>query len=60
VPVFMSRPDLVRKGLKFMVEHVAAGDLKMRIDWELPLNQAAEAQKLLEDRKVTGAVVLRP
>jgi NADPH:quinone reductase-like Zn-dependent oxidoreductase len=56
----MSRPDLVRKGLKFMVEHVAAGDLKMRIDWELPLNQAAEAQKLLEDRKVTGAVVLRP
>ncbi len=36
------------------------GKLKVRIDRELPLAQAAEAQRLLEGRKTTGKVLLTP
>jgi len=36
------------------------GKLKVRIDRELPLAQAAEAQRLLEGRKTTGKVLLIP
>jgi NADPH:quinone reductase len=60
VPVFMARPDLVRAGLEFMVEHVSKGDLRAQVAAELPLREAARAQQLLEDRQVVGAVVLKP
>ncbi len=39
---------------------VARGEVKVRIDRELPLAQAAEAHKLLEGRKTTGKVLLIP
>src|SRR5213593_955162 len=39
---------------------VKNGKLKVRIDRELPLAQAAEAQRLLEGRKTTGKVLLTP
>jgi NADPH:quinone reductase len=60
VPVFMERPELVRAGLEFMVEHVVKGDLRAQIAAELPLREAARAQQLLEDRQAVGAVVLKP
>jgi len=34
--------------------------VKVRIDRELPLAQAAEAHQLLESRKTTGKVLLIP
>ena len=39
---------------------VARGDLKLHIDRELPLAQAAEAHRLLESRKTTGKLLLLP
>src|SRR5213596_2496537 len=39
---------------------IARGEVKVRIDRELPLAQAAEAHQLLESRKTTGKVLLIP
>jgi NADPH2:quinone reductase len=39
---------------------IARGELKVRIDRELPLAQAGEAHRLLEARKTTGKVLLIP
>lgn len=39
---------------------VARGELKVRIERELPLAQAAEAHELLEGRKTTGKLLLIP
>jgi NADPH2:quinone reductase len=60
LPVFFTRPDLMRAGLGFLVDHVAKGDLRTQIAAELPLDQAGRAQQMLEERRVVGAIVLRP
>jgi NADPH:quinone reductase len=39
---------------------VADGNLVIRIGGELPLAQAAEAHRLLESRRTTGKLILRP
>jgi NADPH2:quinone reductase len=39
---------------------IAAGRLKLRIDREVPLRDAAEAHRALEGRKTTGKVLLIP
>ena len=39
---------------------IAAGELEVTIDRELPLADAAEAHRLLEGRKTIGKVILRP
>ncbi len=39
---------------------VADGSLKLRVEREIPLAQAAEAHRLLEGRKTTGKVLLIP
>jgi len=60
VPVFTARPDLVRAGLAFMVDHVVKGDLRARVAAQLPLAEAAKAHQMLEDRQVIGAIALTP
>lgn len=60
LPVFTARPELIREGLSFLVEHALKGDLRAQVAVELPLAEAARAQQMLEDRAVTGAIVLRP
>ena len=39
---------------------IAAGKLQLRIEFEFPLKDAAEAHKALEGRKTTGKVLLIP
>lgn len=39
---------------------IAEGRLKLRIDREVPLRDAAEAHRLLESRKTAGKVLLKP
>jgi NADPH:quinone reductase len=39
---------------------ILAGELRLRIEREIPLGEAAEAHRLLEGRKTTGKVVLVP
>jgi NADPH:quinone reductase len=39
---------------------IANGKLRLRIDREIPLRDAAEAHRLLESRKTTGKLLLKP
>ncbi len=44
-----------------LVNHLlAAGHLRVRLDEVLPLDQAAEAHRMLEDGQTSGRIVLRP
>jgi alcohol dehydrogenase len=46
--------------LRTLLDHVAAGRLDPVVDRVLPLEEAAEAERLLEDREVVGKVILQP
>ena len=54
-----TRPELIARAGE-LLDWVARGEVKVRVERELPLAQAAEAQKLLEGRKTTGKVLLIP
>jgi NADPH2:quinone reductase len=67
--VFLTRPSLghytnTRKELLWragdVLEWIASGKLKLRIDREVPLRDAAEAHRALEARETTGKVLLIP
>lgn len=46
--------------LRALLDWVASGKLQPVIDRVLPLEQTAEAERLLEDREVVGKVLIRP
>ncbi|HEY8131333.1 MAG TPA: quinone oxidoreductase [Thermoanaerobaculia bacterium] len=67
--IFLTRPSLAhyiadRKELLWRAGEVLSwikeGRLKLRIDRELPLRDAAEAHRLLESRTTMGKVLLKP
>ena len=67
--VFLTRPSLFhytvqREELEWragdVLNWVAKGELKLRIERTFPLSQAAEAHRELEGRKTTGKVLLIP
>src|SRR5215218_5113981 len=49
-----------RDALRAMVEAVAAGELRTRVDRALPLSEAAQAHRLVEAGGLRGKVVLTP
>jgi NADPH:quinone reductase-like Zn-dependent oxidoreductase len=49
-----------REALAELVEALAQGELHPWVERELPLEEAAEAHRLIEAGEVTGRVVLRP
>jgi alcohol dehydrogenase len=50
----------LREDLRILLGLVAGGRLSPSIDKVLPLEQTAEAERLLEDREVVGKVLIRP
>ncbi|GAY16282.1 NADPH:quinone reductase [Mycobacterium sp. shizuoka-1] len=50
----------LRSVLAELTSHVAEGRLRIRADLTLPLSQAAEAHRLIENRMTTGKAVLLP
>lgn len=67
--LFLTRPSLAqyaasREELLWrageVLEWIAAGELKLRIDRTFPLNEAAKAHTELEGRRTTGKVLLIP
>ena len=51
-------PDWAQKNFKILMGWLAAGRIKPYVSHQLPLEQAAEALKLIIDRKVIGKAVL--
>ena len=49
-----------RSDLERLVEEVARGRIRAIVDRVLPLEEAAEAMRLIEDREVFGKVIVRP
>ena len=60
LPFFFQKPEIIHQGLKFLVDHALDGTLRPQVAKVLPLSQTAEAHRLLEERKVTGVIVLDP
>ena len=67
--LFLSRPSLAHytatrdellQRANDVLGWVASGELKVHINSELPLAQAAEAHRLLQSRGTMGKVLLRP
>lgn len=56
---FMSDPARYREGVMATFQHLQNG-LKAHIGAELPLHQAAEAQRRLEAGETSGSILLRP
>ncbi|CAN5581927.1 hypothetical protein BH24DEI1_BH24DEI1_13130 [soil metagenome] len=54
------RPDGVREGAQTMLRHLAEGNLQVPITATLPLEDAAEAHRLIESRTTTGKLLLTP
>jgi NADPH2:quinone reductase len=60
LPVYLANPDLLNDALQFLVEQAAKGRLHPHVSQTLPLSQAAEAHRLLEEQQAVGGVVLDP
>lgn len=52
--------DRVHDNIQRLIEDVAKGELKVVIDREFPLSQAAEAHRYIESRQAVGRVLLIP
>lgn len=54
------RPDVVEQALRDVLRLWEGGVVRPVVGHELPLEEAAEAHRLIEERKTTGKVVLTP
>ena len=57
---FGMRPEAAVDALQTLVGFVSSGKVKVPIGHALPLDRAAEAHRLLEGRRTTGKIVLKP
>ncbi len=57
---FALRPEAAAKAMGDLIGYVASGQVKVQVDQVLPLSQAAEAHRMLEQRETTGKIVLKP
>lgn len=51
-------PDRVRDDLATLLDHLASGDVRPLVAGALPLDRAADAHRMLEDRAVRGKLLL--
>lgn len=57
---FELRPEAAVRALTTLIGYVATGRVKVPVGTILPLEQAADAHRLLENRQATGKIVLKP
>lgn len=58
LPVFLQRPELIHAGLQYLVASAVQRKVTPSIARILPLRDAAEAHRILEDREVIGTILL--
>ncbi|MDX2163443.1 MAG: NADPH:quinone oxidoreductase family protein [bacterium] len=57
---FGLRPAGAGKAMGDIIGYVASGQVKVPVNHRFPLSQAAEAHRLIEARRTTGKVILKP
>ena len=57
---FDDRPEYRAESMRYLIERLAAGDIKPLIHAKLPLKDARRAHEMLEARQVIGKVLLKP
>lgn len=57
---FGMRTEAAAKAMGDLIGYVASGQVKVQVDHVLPLSKAAEAHRMLEGRKTTGKIILKP
>jgi NADPH2:quinone reductase len=57
---FGMRPEAAVSTLRELVGFIAASQVKVPVDQVLPLAQAAAAHRLIEERRTTGKIILKP
>ena len=58
--LFGFRPERAAESMKLLIGHVLTGKVRPRVGHVLPLVRAADAHRLLEERRSTGKIVLEP
>lgn len=57
---FGMRTEAAAKAMGDLIGYVASGQVNVQIDHVLPLKEAAQAHKMLEQRLTTGKIILKP
>jgi NADPH:quinone reductase len=57
---FDDKPEYRAQSMKYLIEHLAAGNIRPLIYARLPLKDARRAHEMLEAREVIGKVLLKP
>ncbi len=57
---YIATPEELQRRAEDVLGWIAEGKLRINIGLELPLAEAAEAHRALEERRTTGKVVLKP
>jgi len=57
---FDSRPEYRAESMRYLIERLAAGDIKPLIHAKLPLKDARRAHEMIEAREVIGKILLKP
>jgi NADPH:quinone reductase len=57
---YIATPEELQRRAEDVLGWIAEGRLKIKIGLELPLAEAAEAHRALEERRTTGKVLLKP
>ena len=57
---FDNKPEYRAESMKYLIEKLAAGNIKPLIHARLPLKDARRAHEMLEAREVIGKVLLKP
>jgi NADPH2:quinone reductase len=60
IGAYLALPELIESTLGEIIGFLMAGKLSLQVGTVLPLSQAAQAHRLMEERKTTGKVVLQP
>jgi|GEM_PF-866100 len=53
-------PEIAGRAMGDLIGYVASGKIKVNVNHVLPLSQAAAAHRMIEERRTTGKIVLKP